>query len=294
MSFIKLTGDIMVKQLRWVMAGVIVFSLANTLGGQPPAYWHNAALALRGDGLSVNNPTNHTFEFFLANGWLPFAAASLVYLTVTFLLASVLPRKLALVFIFSVVFAHYYDSCNWLAVRWHLGIPGATFLGYILAIFIALTGFTPGEAGHTVKASRWIMLLAMTADATVTLMGQPTGYWHNPALVYEGNAISKFFMQQGWYAYLLEQAVIGLALYRLTSLLSDRWALAISFGFTFMGFIGSSNWLFYNWRLGWPVLAAWGCLLSIGIVFSIFRGNAKRLPAQDGPVTVANTLCSVC
>ena len=124
MSFIKFTGDEMVKRLRWAMAATIIFSMVNTLAGQPVGYWHNAALAIRGDGLAINNPTNRTFEFFLGSGWLPFVLAALVYLAGMFLLVSALPRKLALIFIFSVIFGHYYGGSNWLAVRWHLGLIG--------------------------------------------------------------------------------------------------------------------------------------------------------------------------
>jgi len=295
MSFIKFTEDEMVKRLRWPMVALIIFSMANTLAGQPAGYWHNPALAIRGDGLSINNPTNHTFEFFLGSGWIPFATAALVYLTTMFLLASALPRKLALVFIFSVIFGHYYGASNWLAIRWHLGIAGPSYLGFVLVMFIVFAAFPADEARHTVKTARWIMLFAMLADATATLIGQPAGYWHNPSLVYEGNAISKFFLLQGWYAYALEQVVIGLVLYQVISVLSGRWALVVSIGFTFMGFIGSSNWFFYSWRLGWPVLVAWGCVLSIGIVFSIFSGKGKCISAQRAaPPGAIGLLCRLC
>jgi hypothetical protein len=295
MSFLKFTGDKMVRRLRRLMAALIIFSMANTLAGQSAGYWHNAALAIRGDGLSINNSTNHTFEFFVGSGCIPFAAAALVYLAVMFLLASVLPRKLALVFIFSVIFGHYYGASNWLATRWHLGIAGPSYLGFILAVLIVFAAFPTDEARHTVKTTRWIMLFAMLTDGMVTLIGQPAGYWHDPSLVYEGNAISKFFLLQGWYAYALEQIVIGLALYRLVAVLSSRWALVISFGFSFMGFIGSSNWFFYNWRFGWPMLVAWGCVLSIGIVFSIFNSKGKRTPVQQaGPIKIAGELCGLC
>lgn len=176
MSLIKLTGDEMVKRLRWLMAALIVFSMANALTGQPDGYWHNPLLAIRGDGLSISNPTNQTFEFFLNSGWVPFGAAALVYLVAMFLLASVLPRKLALTFIFSAIFGHYYGASNWLAVRWHLGIAGPSCLGFILVMLIVFTAFPTDEARHTIKTARWIMLIAMLADATVTLIGQQAGY----------------------------------------------------------------------------------------------------------------------
>ena len=68
----ELTNDARVKRLRWVMLGVILFSILNTLAGQPASFWANPQTAVRGDGLSIYNATNHTFEFFLGHGWKPY------------------------------------------------------------------------------------------------------------------------------------------------------------------------------------------------------------------------------
>jgi hypothetical protein len=64
MSIIKLTEDKIIKQLRWVMIGTMLFSMANTLVGQSAIFWHHPETAIRGDGLSINNETNHTFRQF--------------------------------------------------------------------------------------------------------------------------------------------------------------------------------------------------------------------------------------
>ena len=301
MLFIKFTDDEMVKRLRWVMAALIIFSMANTLGGQPAGYWHNPALAIRGDGLSINNPTNRTFEFFLGNGWLPFVAATLIYLTAMFLLASVLPRKLALVFIFSVIFAHYYGASNWLAVRWHLGMSGPLYHGRALAsiiVFFALPS-NGDTCRQVVKRTRWIMLFALGTDAIATLIGQPPGYWHQPLLVDEGNTVSKFFLEQGWYAYVLEQLVICLAVFWLVSVLSSRWALVISLGFIFGGFTGASNWFFYRWIWGWPapVIFRLPFERSLALAFLAFPKKQKSTQspgAAQEPLTARELLCKIC
>jgi hypothetical protein len=64
MPLIKFTDDQIVKRLRWAMIAVMLFSLFNTLAGQPRSFWHHPETAIRGDGLSIHNETNHTFEFF--------------------------------------------------------------------------------------------------------------------------------------------------------------------------------------------------------------------------------------
>ena len=101
MPLFKFTSDQTVKRLRWVMIGAILFSMVNTLSGQPESFWHHPETAIRGDGLSIYNETNHTFDFFLGRGWMPYLLTSLIYLSAVFLIVSVLPRKLALIAIFS-------------------------------------------------------------------------------------------------------------------------------------------------------------------------------------------------
>ena len=117
------------------------------------------------------------------------------------------------------------------------------------------------------------MLLAMLADATVTHIGQPEGYWHNPPLVYEGNAISEILPCRCKAGMLtpLEQVIIGLVLYRLVaSSYPVVGPLSFHLGLPSWALSARPTVFFYNCRLGWPTLVAWGCVLSSGIVFSIF------------------------
>src|ERR1700677_1258800 len=107
--------DQIVQRLRWVMICAIVFSLINTLAGQPESFWHHPETAIRGDGLSIHNETNQTFEFFLGRGWQAYLIANLIYLSGAFLLVSALPRMPALIVIFSFIFGHYFGATNWLA-----------------------------------------------------------------------------------------------------------------------------------------------------------------------------------
>jgi hypothetical protein len=123
MPFIKFTSDQIVGRLRWVMIGAMLFSMVNTLSGQPESFWHHPETAIRGDGLSIHDKTNHTFEFYLGQGWPAYLGASLLYLLAAFLAVSVLPRMAALITIFSLLFGHFFGASNWLAVRWQRTRP---------------------------------------------------------------------------------------------------------------------------------------------------------------------------
>ena len=45
--------DRLAKRLREVMLGATLFSIANTLAGQPSKHWQHPDTAIRGDGLSI-------------------------------------------------------------------------------------------------------------------------------------------------------------------------------------------------------------------------------------------------
>jgi hypothetical protein len=196
------TRDQIVKRLRWVMLGTMLFSAVNTLAGQPQSFWRHPETAIRGDGLSIYNPTNHTFDFFLGHGWLAYAVTCLIYFAAAFVLVSILPRMAALVAIFSFIFGHYYGGSNWLAARWHTGVQGPMIYNAVLGATIALTAFpAPGTAVRAVKRLRWVMMGATLLDFINTLIGQPGSYWLHPETVHEANAASRFFLAHGWTAF---------------------------------------------------------------------------------------------
>jgi hypothetical protein len=281
MLHFKFTNDHTVTRLRLVMSAMLIFDMLNTLAGQPESFWHNAQTAIRGDGLSINNPTNHMFMFFLGHGWPAYLVTNMAYLLVLFLVIAVLPRKIALVTIFSVIFGYFFDTSNWLAVRWHLGLEGPFFYGLAVSTILAFAAFPANHSREAVKSLRWIMLFAMLMDAVVTLRGQPPGYWLNPAIVDEGNQVSKFFLTKGWYAYLFEQAVIILAVFRLIYVLPKRGAIITVLGFTFAGFIGASNWFFYRWILGMQAPVIFGGVLSLAIVLLTYSSGRKVKEAAE-------------
>jgi hypothetical protein len=261
---LKFTDDLLVKRLRWVMAGAMLFSLFNTLAGQPKSFWLNPETAIRGDGLSIHDPVNHTFEFFLGHGWQPYVAACLIYFALTFVIVSLLPKKAALIAIFSVLFGHFYGSSNWLAVRWHLGFSGVGLYYAILsaAIFFAASPIPVYEADSMARRLRWVMLGVMLMDPLFTLIGQPGSYWLRPETVHEGNPFWRWVMQQGWYAYVLGDSIYCLGALVLASSLPRFYAWICILGFIFGHFSGGTNWLFYEWRLGMEAPVIYGIAIS--------------------------------
>lgn len=134
MPFFKFTTDKIVRRLRWVMLGVILFDNINTLAGQPGIYWQHPETVQEG---------NHLTHFFISRGWMFFCLYEVAYMAGIFLLASIVPRPLALVVMFAFIFGHYYGASTWLADRWHLGTQGTVIYGIILAAIVVWVAFPP-------------------------------------------------------------------------------------------------------------------------------------------------------
>src|SRR5581483_9641285 len=132
MSFFKLTTDTSVNRLRWVMVGAMLFDKLNTLLGQPDAYWQHPTVTNEGDPF---------FRFFLSRGLPVFLLFSLIYISVIFLLVSVVPRRLGLVIAFAFILGHFLGASTWLAYRWHFGVAGPILYGIILSVVIVLSAF---------------------------------------------------------------------------------------------------------------------------------------------------------
>ena len=277
MPFPQLTDDPTVKRLRWIMIGAMLFSMFLTLAGQPEGFWQNPETAIRGDGLDVHNRLNHTFEFFLSRGWQPYVLSCLVYFALAFLVVSVLPRKVALIAAFSGVLGHYFGACNWLAVRWGWGFTGVGAYGIVLsaAIIWAGSSLPAPSADHVIRRVRWVMLGVMLLDLSVTLIGQPGSYWHHPGTVREGNPLWHWFMVRGWLDFVVADLAYCLSGFLLVSLLPRFYALLVLFTVILGHFIGVSNWLFYEWRLGMEAPVIYGAGLSSLIVFLSFRRRQK-------------------
>jgi hypothetical protein len=111
--------------------------------------------------MSIANPTNPTFNFFLGHGWLAYLGASVAYLAAAFLILSMLPRMAALMAAFAILFGHFFGTANWLCIRWHLGMPAFAIYGALLGAALASAAFPEARAAaHTVKRLRWVMLTA--------------------------------------------------------------------------------------------------------------------------------------
>jgi hypothetical protein len=132
MRFLKLTNNKAVRRLRWFVVCAICFDATLTLLGQPSTYWHDYQTALEGNPL---------FRQYLCRGYIPFCFAMLVFAMFVFSLISILPRRVALAFIFYYLFVEFFTTETWLFFRWHLGMTGLTIYAIIFAGAVIMLAF---------------------------------------------------------------------------------------------------------------------------------------------------------
>jgi hypothetical protein len=263
----NISRDPLVDKLRWVMLAVMLVGVGLTLAGQPSAFWSDPATAIRGDGLGIHDPTNHSFEFCLGYGWRAYLACSLVYLAAAFLLVSGLPCWVALVLLFTVTLAQVYAGTNWLAIHWQAGMLASSVYGLVLGVPMARAIAAVAPAGQELnRRIRWIAAATLLVDMSLTLLGQPNTYWSHPDTAYEGNVVSRYFLVHGWAAFTAYDVVYALGLLLTISALPRLAGLTVAFYFIVVHFDGASNWLFFVWRQGMPAVIGYASLVSVALV----------------------------
>jgi hypothetical protein len=97
---------------------------------------------------------------------------------------------------------------------------------------------------------KYVALLALFIDVTVTLLGHPTGYWSNPKLTNEGNQMFKYFALSGGSAFLGSLAVYATVVFLGLKYFPGRVALIACYAFILGHFFGASTWICYFFKFG--------------------------------------------
>ena len=127
MAFWKFTTDSAVKRLRWLMVGSILFDKLCTLLGQPSTYWQDPNTA---------DEINKGWHYSLSQGWQFYLLISIITVVVLFLIVSLIPKRIALVVIFTVILNRYFGASFWLCYHWHFGVGGPLIYGIILSMIL--------------------------------------------------------------------------------------------------------------------------------------------------------------
>ena len=113
-------------------------------------------------------------------------------------------------------------------------------------------------------------------DGAMTLVGQSSFYWENHLAVNEANPVFSSLLQVHPLAFLAGAAIWLLMLCTMIVVLPQVVALVLSIAITFGHTIGSGNWLFEHFELGYQLANGYylmsACVLGLGIRYAIGHG----------------------
>lgn len=134
-------------RVRWILPPVIGLDTAMTLLGQPDSYWSRPTSA---------DEYNDFFAWFLTQGADFFLWTSLLYVVGAILVASLLPRPVALAATLAYVLGHYMGACSWItgAFGFGLWLPVCYAAAIGLALVLLGTTVLAPETGEPAVGTR--------------------------------------------------------------------------------------------------------------------------------------------
>jgi hypothetical protein len=133
MTIPQLTRDPAIRRLRWVVLLVMLADFALTLIGQPPSYWRDPGNANEGAAL---------VRFFLARGPSSYLFAGTLGIVGCLCLASLLPCKLSLPWLFYLLLNFGWGVTTWMTYEFHYDLRVVD--AYVMAIAV-LTAWALGK-----------------------------------------------------------------------------------------------------------------------------------------------------
>lgn len=133
-----------IRRIRWVMIGMILFDIAVTYAGQPSSYWKDPSTVQEG---------NRLWHSVMTKGPGPAVAGNIAYLVLAYALASLPTWRLAGLFTAAFMFGHFFGASTWITYHFKLGAMGMVVYALFAAICVIIAaggGFSrqPQKAGR--------------------------------------------------------------------------------------------------------------------------------------------------
>ena len=115
----------------------------------------------------------------------------------------------------------------------------------------------------------WLLAAVIAFDFAITLLGQPSSYWHDPHTAREGNPLFAWFMVRGlmWY-FACIVGYVAAVVYFVKSLPS-RAGFVTGLAFLLAHYFAGCTWLLLRFDLGMTGPAVYAIALSIALVSAI-------------------------
>lgn len=125
----------------------------------------------------------------------------------------------------------------------------------------------------------WLLLAVIAFDFGITLLGQPSSYWHEPSTANEGNPVFAWFMARGilCYAAFVMAYITGVSV--LLRALPRQIATTAGLVFLLSHYFAASTWLSFHFNLGMGGPIIYAVVLSIALISILQAGASKGCTA---------------
>jgi hypothetical protein len=133
-----------------------------------------------------------------------------------------------------------------------------------------------------VRRLRWLVVCLIFLDATLTLLGQPSTYWHNYQTALEGNPFFRQYLCRGYVPFCFAMLVFATFVFSFVSILPRLAALVLIFTYLFAEFFTTETWLMFRWKLGFNGLTVYAILIGGVVALLAFPkqiGNPQTPPS---------------
>ena len=125
---------------------------------------------------------------------------------------------------------------------------------------------------------RWLMVVVILIDLSVTILGQPPSYWRDPGTAVEGNDLYRHVVVLGCAPLILAGLIYCAVLTAIASILPRFWSQAMLFSFLLGHFFGGSTWICFHFNGGMASIVIYGIVVSLGIAWSLADSSPDHGP----------------
>jgi hypothetical protein len=118
----------------------------------------------------------------------------------------------------------------------------------------------------------WLLLAVIVFDFGITLIGQPSSYWHDPHTAREGNPLFAWFMVRGLAWYLVCIVCYITVVGGLIRILPRRPAIIIGLVFLLSHYFAGCTWLMLRFDLGMTGPVIYATVISVALVSILQSG----------------------
>ena len=126
---------------------------------------------------------------------------------------------------------------------------------------------------HLKNRLTWILVFVIAFDFGITLLGQPSTYWHDPHTANEGNPVFAWFMVRGLASYLAFIVIYIASVVLLVRRLPGQSATITGLIFLFSHYFAGCTWLDFHFKLNMFGPIVYATVISIALLTVLKSGR---------------------